>query len=174
VLADGFEETEAVATIDIIRRGGVQLDCVGLSERLVRGAHDIHIQADFLWSEYDAAVDAIILPGGMPGTLNLAASPSLVERIGQLHAQGKLCAAICAAPQVLAKAGILQGRRASCYPGVEQKLVGCAVQQQDVVVDGTIITSRGVGTTLAFGLAIVRYLRGDAVADEVSEKILFE
>jgi 4-methyl-5(b-hydroxyethyl)-thiazole monophosphate biosynthesis len=173
LLAEGFEETEAVAVIDLLRRAGIEVAAAGLTDREVTGSHGVTIRAD---ASFDACMidfDAIILPGGMPGAANLASSELLLEFIADMYHRDKLCAAICAAPQVLAKAGILAGKKVTCYPGVEEKLTGAKVSTDPVVRDGNIITSRGVGTAIPFALAIIAYLMDQAAADKVGTAVLF-
>lgn len=173
VLADGFEETEAITTIDLLRRAGVNVTLVGLDAMEIRSSHDIYVGVDSVLEDVGGGFDAVILPGGMPGTTNLADSASLLEMIRKAFHNNRLCAAICAAPQVLAKADILQGKRATCYPGVEEKLRGATTCEDDVVVDGNVITSRGVGTAIPFALAIITYLVSKEAAEKVAEKVLY-
>jgi len=172
VLAEGFEEAEAVTTIDILRRGGVDVKVLGLSDIDVVGAHEILVRADGLLAEFTGECDGIVLPGGMPGTSHLADSQLVLDTVRRFNEQGHLCAAICAAPSVLAKAGILKGRRATCYPRFEGRLGGAIVTSDPVVVDLNIITSRGVDTSIPFALAIVEYLTGQENARSVAQKIL--
>jgi 4-methyl-5(b-hydroxyethyl)-thiazole monophosphate biosynthesis len=174
ILADGFEEIEAVSFIDILNRGDIQCTLLGLSSIDVPGAHGITIKAEQLLSSYKGSYDGIILPGGGPGSENLANSPIVIERIQDAFKRGLLCAAICAAPKVLGKAGILNGKKATCYPGVESKLTGAVTTDQPVVTDGNIITSKGVGTALSFGLELVSYLTNQANAEKIAQQILYK
>lgn len=173
VLAEGFEEIEAVTPIDILRRAGVEVEIVGLEAEEVTGAHGITFQVDRVLGETEAP-DAIILPGGLPGAENLAASDKLAGVLEAQAAAGKLVAAICASPAwVLAPLGLLDGRRATCYPGCEERFgESTTCLSDDVVKDGNIVTSRGPGTAFAFGLALARELAGDAAADELAQRML--
>lgn len=171
VLTDGFEETEAVTTIDLLRRAGVSVTTAGLTGTMVTGAHEIVVTADCTFDPTDESYDAMVLPGG-PGTSSLAAHEPLLRAIRSACDQGRLCAAICAAPTVLAKAGILEQKTATCYPGFEKDLHGAVVSQEPVVVDGNVITSRGVGTAIPFALALIRYLVDEKTAARVGVKVL--
>lgn len=175
-VAEGFEEIEMITVADILRRAGVETRLVSLTETLaVTGAHAITIQSDAPFSAVTGLADAIILPGGGPGTRNLLASTALHERLHVHLVAGKHVAAICAAPMVLAKAGLLQGRNACCFPGCEDTLLqgGATVTAYNVVTDGQITTSRGAGTSALFGLELARLLVGDATAMEVGRAMLF-
>lgn len=175
-LAEGFEEVEMVSVADILRRAGVDVTLVSLTEQLaVTGAHAITVQADARFSAATQLADAIILPGGGPGTHNLLASGALHERLQAHYAAGKWVAAVCAAPTVLAKIGILKGRNACCFPGCEVALIegGATVTAYNVVVDGKVITSRGAGTSALFGLELAKVLVGEEKATAVGRAMLF-
>lgn len=175
VLAEGFEEIEAVTPVDILRRAGVDVALVGLDSLDVTGAHGIVVRADRLLGDTeDDEEKAIILPGGLPGAVNLAASEKLGRILqAQAHA-GRIVAAICASPAyVLAPLGILDGRRATCYPGCEERFgPTTTLVEKSVVVDGNILTSRGPGTAFAFGIALARVLADYETADEVEQAML--
>ena len=174
-LAFGFEETEAVSIIDVLRRAGFEVTTVSITGfRKVTGAHNISIEADQLFEEadYDHA-DMIILPGGMPGTTNLQNHPGLSEKLIQFYEGNKTIGAICAAPSILGSLGFLKGRKAVCYPGFESKLTGATVLKSPFVVDGNIITGRGVGTALEFSLEIVRMFKGDEEAANLRTALVF-
>lgn len=174
VLAEGFEEIEAVTPADILRRAGVEVELVGLEARDVTGSHGITIRADRVLGEREDA-DAIILPGGLPGAENLAASPRLARLLKAQAQRGKVVAAICASPGcVLAKHGLLDGRRATGYPGFEKRFPASATfVAEPVVRDGAILTSRGPGTAFAFGLALARELAGAEKAEELARGMLY-
>ena len=161
--ADGFEEIEAVAIVDVLRRAGVETKSVSVTGGLdVCGSHDIRVKADMLIKDADYnGCEMIVLPGGMPGTANLLASEKLKENIISFAEKGKRLAAICAAPMVFGKLGILQGRKAVIYPGMEENLTGADVRDDRVVTDGNITTSKGPGTALEFSLELVGILKGE-------------
>jgi 4-methyl-5(b-hydroxyethyl)-thiazole monophosphate biosynthesis len=172
-LADGCEEIEAVTIIDTLRRGGVEVVAVGLHPGPVTASRGVRLLPDAEWpAQLPGAFDAIVLPGGGPGTERLLADPRVVEAVRSFHAAGRWVAAICAAPQVLHKAGVLAGRRATCYPGVEVALTGATCVAEPAVRDGRVITGRGPGTSLAFALAVLSALAGEAGAAEVAEAML--
>lgn len=175
LLADGFEEMEAIAPIDLLRRVGchVQTVAIGCAARTVTGAHGITVTADI--AEAEVAFDdlqAVILPGGMPGTLNLEASDTVQKLLDTAVAcDDTVIAAICAAPSVLGHKGILQGKKAVCYPGFEKELVGAVLQDTPVAVDGRIITSKGAGTATEFALALAKALVSEEAANRMREGI---
>jgi 4-methyl-5(b-hydroxyethyl)-thiazole monophosphate biosynthesis len=173
VLAEGFEEIEAVTPIDVLRRAGVEVVTAGVSGKRVLGSHGIVVEAD---TTLDALppCDAVILPGGMPGSDNLGKSEAVQALVRKTHAAGKHVAAICAAPALaLARSGVLEGKRATCYPGLE-KHFGAGVTRADerVVVDGKVVTSRGPGTALEFSLTLVEQLVSKQKADELRKGML--
>jgi 4-methyl-5(b-hydroxyethyl)-thiazole monophosphate biosynthesis len=172
ILADGFEEIEAVTPIDLLRRAGIHMTILGLHSLEVRGSHDIVVRAAMLFDDFAAPFDALVLPGG-PGHKLLLGSEKLLEMIRATCARNLLCAAICAAPVVLAKAGILKGKKATCFPGEEGNLSGAIFIEKETVVDGNIITSRGAGTSVDFSLEIIAYLAGREKADWVAGKIIY-
>jgi 4-methyl-5(b-hydroxyethyl)-thiazole monophosphate biosynthesis len=174
ILADGFEEIEAVTVIDLLRRAGVEVTVLGLETLEVRGAHDLWIRVDMEFCDFRGDFDAVVLPGGMPGTTHLAASGELLDLIKTAHASGKLCAAICAAPTVLAKAGILGGKKATCYPGCEDRMADAKIVKKDVVVvDGNIITGRAAGTAVPFALELIKALAGEDTAKKTGAAIFY-
>lgn len=173
MLADGFEEIEAVTIIDILRRAGVSVTIAGVGGKDRAGSHGVRIAADASLSEISGKdFDAVILPGGMPGTTNLRASSELRELLLRHHREGRIVAAICAAPWVLADAGILEGRSATCYPGLESKLSGAKVCKDRVVVDGNVISSRGPATAIDFSLKLAEILAGAKKAAELRAALL--
>ncbi|WP_148716293.1 DJ-1 family glyoxalase III [Chitinolyticbacter meiyuanensis] len=176
-LAPGFEEVEAVTIADVLRRAGVTVQLVSLTEELaVKGAHDIVVQADLPFSKtVDKVVDAAILPGGGPGTQYMLKSQPLIDALGQFRFSDKPVAAICAAPMVLAKAGILNEVHATCFPGCEPQLTegGAIVTAYNVVKDGAITTSRGPATAGLFALELARQLVGEDKATQVGRDMLY-
>ena len=176
LLADGFEEVEAVTPIDILRRGEVKVTVLGVTGRTVTGSRNIVVEADMELCEYHNDPDAVIIPGGLPGATNIASSRKAVEIIKRIYAEGGLVSAICAAPaKVLAPLGILRDKNATCYPGLENELTmkGASFSDAPVVKDGNIITSRAVGTALQFSLEILAYLQGEEIAEKVKTAVLF-
>lgn len=172
-LANGVEEVEALFPLDLLRRGGVQVTTLGIGGEEIVGSHGIHLFADRRDLFFrDPAPEMVILPGGMPGASNLDASPVVEQAIRACLSSGGYLAAICAAPFLLGKRGLLQGKKVTCYPGFEGQLIGAKVSRKKVVHDGKIITAAGVGVAKEFGLELLRTLKGNAVANDVKEKIL--
>lgn len=176
LLADGFEEIEALAVVDILRRGGVEVQTVSIQkEKWVCGAHDIRVEADVLAK--DAALqimEAVILPGGGLGTENLKQSAWVEEILQRAQRQGLYLCAICAAPSVLGKYGYLNGKKAICYDGFESQLAGAQVTEQAVVTDGKIITSKGAGTAHLFAFEILKQLKGETIMQQVKGSMKYE
>lgn len=174
-LADGFEETEAIAVIDLIKRGGIDIEMVSVMGRKeVVGAHNIKIEADSLVEDIDIDnADMLFLPGGMPGTTNLAACTRLCDAIVRYNNTGKKLAAICAAPSVFGELGVLEGKKATCYPGFEEKLKGATYVGDKAVTDKNVSTARGMGAAIELGLEIVRVFEGEEKSKEVAESIRF-
>ncbi|MBR2974020.1 MAG: DJ-1/PfpI family protein [Clostridia bacterium] len=172
-LAEGFEEIEALATVDILRRAGMDVGTVSVTgEREVTGAHAITVTADITEINLDD-IDAVILPGGMPGTLNLKASDKVQDAIKYSFDNNKLMCAICAAPLVFGGAGFLKGKKAACYPGFEHELIGADVAYEPVVRDGNIITSRGAGTAHLFAFEILKYFGKEKEAAELYKGMIY-
>ncbi|MCM1483994.1 MAG: DJ-1/PfpI family protein [Muribaculaceae bacterium] len=176
LLADGFEEIEALGTLDILRRAGMQVTSVSINPTAtVTGAHGITVEADMVIADEMPAADWVILPGGMPGASNLAESEAVRRLIERQSLQQGYIAAICAAPAVvLAPMGVLDGRRATCYPGFEQACYNASLKGDRVAVDGTVITAAGPGCTFDFALTIVRTVLGSDKADEVAAGMLLK
>ncbi len=172
-LLEGFEEIEAVTIIDVLRRAELEVLIAGAAKGPVTGAHGVALIADHSLAQIDAASLAMIaLPGGMPGAANLAKS-AVVQRLIKDLAEGeRFTCAICAGPIALAAAGVLEGKRATCYPGYESQLEGAHWEESRVVVDGRVITSRGPGTAADFALALVEALVGPEVASEQRKRLL--
>ncbi len=175
LLAEGFEEIEAVIPIDLLRRGGVEVLIIGVTHREVTGAHGITITSDVLLENVDPqGLDAVILPGGMPGSSNLAESHGAAQLIKKLTISGKIVAAICAAPAiVLSPLGVLDGKEAVCYPGMESHAPQSAFKDKGVLVDGTLVTAQGPGKSAEFALALLEMLQGSDTARQVGTKSLF-
>ena len=166
-LADGFEEIEALATVDILRRGGVDIKTVSVTKELVvTGAHGMPVVADISYKKLEKSPEAVILPGGMPGTLNLAASEIVEKTVKEAYAEGKIVAAICAAPTVLYGYGLLDGKKATSYPGYENEMTKCQYTENAVEIDGNIITSRGAGTAHLFAAALLEKLKDKDTAEK--------
>ena len=171
-LADGFEEIEAIAPVDILRRASVEVKLVSINNTLeVTGSHGIKVLADILFKDTTDDAEMLILPGGMPGTLNLQKFQPLCDML--LKSEGYI-AAICAAPSVLGGLGILKGKKAICYPGYEDKLDGAEISEQPVVVSGRVITSRGAGTAHKFGFELLSLLKGKEKAEELEKAMMYE
>ena len=176
--ADGCEETEALATVDILRRGGVDVCVMSISETTdVMGGHGIRFLADSLWDAAAvAAADLLVVPGGMGGMQRLRADGRVLDALRAAIAAGHRVAAICAGPCVPARAGVLAGRRATCYPGMEGELAAVGAIPDDsgapVVVDGPVVTSKGPGTVFDFGIALVEALCGAETAETVAQGML--
>ena len=174
-MADGCEEIEALTVVDLARRAGIEVAMISITgEKLVKGAHgiDFHTDIPAEYMDFDM-LDGIVLPGGMPGTLNLGANDYVQKITVQFASEGKLVSAICAAPSVLGEAGLLKGKKATSYPGFEEKLLGAETRTDTVVVDGNIITSRGMGTAIDFALAIIEYMLDKETADKLSAGIIY-
>lgn len=176
VLAEGFEEIEAIAPIDILRRAGVRVSIVGIGTEVIKSSRAVGVQTDKLLEDIEELPDAVILPGGLPGATNLAKSKVLAAFLKKMNAAGKLIAAICAAPAaVLAPLGILDGKKATCYPGCESDFSSKVICSQDSVVkDGNVLTSRGPGTAIEFALAIVKELVSSDMVGMLREKMLIK
>ena len=176
ILAEGFEEVEAIASIDVLRRAGVRVTIAGVMDLQVKSSRNIGVQTDALLKDIKDLPDAVILPGGLPGAMNLAKSEEVAKLVKKMNSAGKLVAAICAAPAaVLAPLGILDGKKATCFPGCESDFSSKTVHLQDrVVKDGNVITSQGPGSALEFALEIVRDLVTSEMADLVRDKMLIK
>lgn len=174
-LADGFEEIEALTVVDLLRRANIEISTVSIMGRKnVTGSHNITVEADALLEEADFdSLDMLILPGGMPGTTNLADCKALTDKIKEFDEKDKMLCAICAAPTVFGKLGILKGKKACCFPGREDDLLGADVQTSSVTKDGHFITSRGMGTAIDFGLAIIEHYQGSDAATSMASKIVY-
>ena len=172
-LAEGFEETEAITPIDLLRRAGAQVTVVGVTGKTVTGSHGIPVVADKEIGEIDGSdVELVVLPGGMPGTLNLENSEGVQRLIDTAARQGALLGAICAAPSILGHKGLLNGKTAVCFPGFAKDLTGAVPGTEETVRDGNIITSRGAGSAVSFGLKLVEALYGEKQAEELGLSLI--
>lgn len=174
--ATGFEEIEALTVVDLLRRTGLDVDMVSITgEKYVTSSHNITVAMDKLLEEVDfSAIDMLVLPGGMPGTKNLEACEAVMQQVDEFYAQKKDISAICAAPSILGHRGYLQGRKACCFPEYESHLTGALVTSHDVEISDHIITARGMGCAIPFGLAIVERFQGKEAADELQKKIIYQ
>jgi len=173
-LATGFEEIEAITIIDILRRAGLNVIVASVTgDYLVDGAHHIPVKADTLFEDVDYdSVDMMILPGGTEGAENLDRHEGLKSWVKKFHDSGKLIGAICAAPMVLGHLGLLEGKTAVCYPGYEKELKGATIGSSPAVVDGKLVTGRGIGAALNFSLEIVKLIVGKEKADKLAQGTL--
>jgi len=174
LLAEGFEEIEAVTPLDMLRRAGIEVLTIGIGSGKITGAHGISLEADMTIDEYNSVPENVIIPGGMPGASNISSNEKACELIKTVNKNKGLVAAICAAPAVvLAPLGILDGKKATCYPGYESHFNRTDFTEDRVVHDGNIITSRAAGTAAEFSLAIVEYIKGKEAADILKDRTLF-
>lgn len=173
-LAEGFEEIEAVAPIDVFRRAGIDVTTVSVSDKLtVTGAHGIGVNADIIFEKADLSGDFLIyLPGGMPGTTNLDNHTGLKKLIEKQAAKGATIAAICAAPSILGKMGLLKEKEAICYPGFESFLTDAKISSSTIVKSGNILTAKGPGVAIPFALKIVEELKGEDTAQQVANAMI--
>lgn len=177
-LADGFEEIEGLTAVDILRRADMEVVMVSVMGReVVEGAHGIKVTADGLYDAVEAKsnnfadADMLVLPGGGKGTEILYSTDKLCKKVCEAASAGTWLAAICAAPSVFGRLGLLQGKKATCYPGFGDRMPGCAVQDASVVQDGNFITARGMGASIEFALKLVEVLDTKAHADEIGAAI---
>ena len=174
MLAEGFEEIEALTVVDVLRRADFICDMVALKDLEVKGAHNIVVKSDKVITEGNFhEYDGVILPGGMPGTTNLRTDIRLIELVKEFYSSGKLVAAICAAPTVLAKVGIINGKAVTSYPGVKDELEHSIYKEDLVVRDENILTSRGAGTALEFSYEILNYFGEQEKSEELKEGMIY-
>lgn len=175
-MANGCEEIEGLTVVDVLRRAKIEIDTIAVADQeYVTGSHGIPFCADRIigevnWAEYDG----IILPGGMPGTIHLGENQAVCDALKFFATDHRLVAAICAAPSVLGACGILEGKKATSYPGFAEKMPGCTYLEEPVVCDDNIITSRGMGTAIAFALAIVEYFTDYETAVALGDTFLYD
>lgn len=173
-LAEGFEEAEALIPVDLLRRASISVTTVGIGGNVICGTHGIPVTADITDKDMPADLpdlEMIVLPGGMPGTKNLDASSAVDSALRLAAAQNSYIAAICAAPMILGKRGLLQGKQAVCYPGFEAELTGAVLSADGVAEDGRMITAKAAGYATDFALTLIRALRGADTAKQVCEAI---
>lgn len=173
LMAEGFEEIELTSIVDILRRGGVTVTIAGLKDGLITGSRGMKMQPDVTLDCIKEMYDMIILPGGSPGYVNLGNDRRVIELIKRYNADRKLIAAICAAPFVLMKAGILAGKNVTIFKGMENELRNAVYVDKPVVEDGNILTSQGPGTAMVFALKLLNRLMGEKKTIEVQEKLLY-
>ena len=175
MVANGYEEVEMLTVVDLLRRAGMTCDIISVSgEKELTSSHKVTVIADLLYEEADFdSYDALAIPGGMPGTTNLGAHAGVCEQLKKAYADGRMIAAICAAPTVFGKLGLLEGKKAICYPGMEDQLTGAEVTYEPAVRDGNIITSRGMGTAIDFALKLVEILYDKTEANGLAESIIY-
>ena len=175
-LADGFEEIEGLTVVDILRRAGVEIQMVSIMGRKeLTGSHGIPVVADAVFEEVDFSDGTLfVLPGGMPGTKRLAAHGGLAAFLKEKNAEGKRLAAICAAPSVLGELGLVEGHRATCYPGFENQMKGADCRGDGVVTDRLISTGRGMGWAIDLGLELIRILVSENEAEKIRKAIQYE
>ena len=171
-LADGFEEIEALAPVDILRRAGFEVRTVGVTGKTVCGSHKINVEADILPPDNYNDAELVVLPGGKVGMMNLRASSEVQKAIKYCSENGIRLAAICASPSVLGEAGLLSGKRATCFPGFEDKLFGAIVCGEGVVTDGLVTTAKSAGHSVEFGLELVRLLSDIGKAEQLRQSIM--
>ncbi|MDW7659805.1 MAG: DJ-1/PfpI family protein [Bacillota bacterium] len=172
--AEGFEEVEALATVDVLRRAKIEVKMIGIHEKLVRGSHGISVEMDGGFEDIGSIdnVQCIVLPGGIPGATNLKASAKVGEWLKKAESNGKYVAAICAAPIVIGHFGIMEGKKFTCYPSFEKELPNHLHIPESVVTDGKLITAKGVGVALDFGLEIVKHLKDPITSDTLRAQMM--
>lgn len=173
LLGTGFEESEALVPADLLRRAGADVALTSLQGQEVTGGHGITVKADLSLDQLDPTqVEMVFLPGGLGGVNAISACPKALELVRTVHSQGRYVAAICAAPTILAALGLLEDRRAVCYPGMEDQMAGALIQKgTPAVVDGILITGEAAGSVFPFGLKLVELLKGSNVAEKVRKSV---
>lgn len=173
-LAEGFEEIEAISIVDVLRRGEAFVDVISIADsEYVEGGHHITIKVDksFAGTQFDE-YDILILPGGMPGTTNLSKHDQLCKLLVDFNNKGKKIGAICAAPSILGKLGILKNQEATCYPGYEDQLIGCNVNNRDIVTSNNIITAKGAGVAISFALELLKLSKDANYIEDLRKKMI--
>ena len=173
LLGTGFEETEAIAPLDLLRRAGVSVATVGLNGKVIKGSHGIGVEADMEIGEMDLTnMDMIVLPGGLGGVKSIKACPAALDAVRFAWENGKFVAAICAGPTILASLGITDGKKATCYPGCEEQMGNAVMVESAAVTDGKVITGTSAGCAIPFGLALITALKGQAAAEAIAKQIV--
>ena len=173
LLAEGFEEVEAITPVDYLNRAGIEVKMAGVGSSMITGAHGITVKTDIEINSLPDNLDGIILPGGMPGSRNLSNSNKVITLVQDMNKKGKLICAICAAPaMVLQKSGILSGKKITSYPGYEDNFTDSTYLDDDVVVDGNIVTSRGAGTAALFAFKIIEIVKNKETALKIQKAVL--
>ena len=173
-LADGFEECEALVPLDILRRANIDVKTVGINSKEIIGAHNIKVECDLCEADLSFYnLDGIVLPGGMPGTLNLEKNDTVQKYIDFANQNNLLICAICAAPSILGHKGLLNGKRATCFSGFEKDLLGAKIENVPVVIDQNFITAYGAGAAFLFGFAILEYLKGEDCVKEMKKSMKY-
>lgn len=173
LLGTGFEETEAIAPLDLLRRAGVEISTVGINGKVVYGSHHIGVEADLTLDEMNLSdLEMIILPGGLGGVASIRASKEAMDAVRYAWENGKYTAAICAAPTILAELGITEGKNATCYPSCAPQMGSTNMVEKAAVMDGKLITGTSAGCAIPFGLALIAALKGEAAAEAIAQQIV--
>lgn len=174
-LANGFEDIEALAPVDILRRGGIEIKTVSIGDSImVESAHGVQVKADMMFGEADLNdADLLLIPGGMPGAKNLDEHEGVRCALAKQAEQNKLIGAICAAPMVLGHLGLLRGRKATCYPGFETELDGAIYTSEPYTVDGNIITGKGPGASFEYAYALLTLMKGERVVEALKKGMMY-
>ena len=172
-LGTGFEETEAIAPLDLLRRAGVEIATVGLNGKVIYGGHGIGVETDLEIGQLDLTnLEMVILPGGLGGVASIKGCPAAMEAIQFAYDNGKFVAAICAGPTILAQLGITDGKHATCYPGCEEQMGTAIMENTAAVTDGKIVTGTSAGCAIPFGLQLIAALKGQEAADAIAKQIV--
>lgn len=172
-LGTGFEETEAIAPLDLLRRAGLSVCTVGLNGKIIKGGHGIGVEADIEIGQLDLTdLEMVILPGGLGGVASIRGCEKAMDAIRFAYENGKYTAAICAGPTILAELGIMDGKKATCYPGCEDQMGSACMVEAAAVTDGTVITGTSAGCAVPFGLELIKALKGEAAAEAIAKQIV--
>ena len=172
-LGTGFEETEAIAPLDLLRRTGLSICTVGLNGKIIKGGHGIGVEADIEIGQLDLTdLEMVILPGGLGGVASIRSCEKAMDAIRFAYENGKYTAAICAGPTILAELGITDGKKATCYPGCEYQMGSACMVEAAAVTDGTVITGTSAGCAVPFGLELIKALKGEAAAEAIAKQIV--